>query len=492
MTPPHQIDRKELIARGDWSFVWSRDSGSRVLVIVDDDFHHVAGPKPFPARLPESQGLFAVFRHASDLDDTRAVGFFRLPSVEEMFFTELLPNVQDWLDDVTNGETRVYFLIDVFYGKDADIEMGPQIQTQLISRFPNAKFAFLSQTGIPSIEKVSGPLVNPNVFVKTLIEGEVKRFNRLPRNFLEWIDAYSLPDRASDWDLQKWRRVRQTARYTCKTLGDPLAPGDPNCYKWAHHLNHGGLKWTDSTQRARISPWTERLRSDLARVAPEVDTFPAWGWDHETKDTVYSWERPPVRALSQFTNPGKDLTTVFYLVSKDVRGISRNDLKIRFATSFTVKEHPFKHDYLWFNVSALATGLFLLSASFYHEVLKIQEGNTNPTLPDYFGKRVQCTGGRAFWEVAELNDSPPLGLRVRVSQYLLGWSVNSDKFVGDENLSCLQGHKFRFPSPADSQKTVKKAYESLERCGAKVVVDDGVLTIEVLAREVDGVWEVSD
>jgi hypothetical protein len=233
-------------------------------------------------------------------------------------------------------------------------------------------------------------------------------------------------------------------------------------------------------------------------IVPEVATFPKYGWDSDIRDGIPGWERPPIRALAQTTNPGRDLTVAFYLASKDVREIS-GEPKIHFASSLSVRQYSIKRDYLWFNASALMRGLYRLAHSFRHEIIKAQAGNKDDSwgsLPEYFlegdSNRVQCTGGRIFWDISEFDEGEKRGLRIRVTQYLLGWAVAAGMgFPGNEESPCLITHKHRFPEEEIATKKVISAYEYFGRSGASINVDDGTLVLEVRANDVDGVWEAA-
>jgi hypothetical protein len=455
-------------------------------VIIDDDFLHVGGENPYPATLASAQGLFATFMHASELDDTRSVGFFLLPPTNELLEEQLLPDLLAWLKEVSSGDTRLYFLIDVFYGAGTEYEVGPMVLKRLKPAYPDAKFAFISQAGWSGLEEPSGPLVKPNVFAKGLIEVESKFRNKLPDDLLQWLDALDRSHRASNWDLPTWRRLREAAKAMCESLGNERY-GDGDVQGdglWAHHLPFGGSRWPASSDlyERKIVDWTGTLRRGLLDVAPEIESFPDHGWAFGVEGGVPGWERPPIRALAQFDNMGRDLTTAFYLAEKDVRRISQSEIKVRFASSLTIEPYNLKRDYLWFNVSAIASGLFIIAKNFYDEIREIHEGTSNPTdLP------VPCVGGRIFWSVQEFDERGKLGIRIRVHQNVLGWSVNVD-----EDHPSLVTHSYGFPEVDRAKKKMKDAYGCFNQSGATVQVDGESLVLEVRAKNVGSIWELAD
>jgi hypothetical protein len=454
------------------SLVWSRESGSNVIIIIDDDYHFVGYPNPFPAKSAYAHGLYATFKHAVELPATRAVGFFHMPQSVSLVKDRLLPDIESWIAEI-GEECQFYFLVDVYFGPvaDEDMAVGPSVIENLSPSFPHAKFAFLSQAGWGSIGGNSGKLINHNVFIKSKIEELANTRQTLPTELLQWLDAITPQLRASTWELDTWKRVRKESLRICRKLGNPSEVGHKY---WAHHLPYGGdgYLWTD---KDKVHEWTKALKEGLTKVAPEIDAFPDHGWQYETEGGVQGWDKPPLRAIAQFDSPGKDLSAAIYLIKKDVRRIALSDTKIRFASSLTMQPETLKHDYLWFNVSALAKGLFTLGQSFRGEVNKVVEGTR--TLDDL---PVPCYGGRIFWSISEVTEGENCGLSIDVHQYLIGWSVEAEL----QQWPCFMRAKYALPQPRDAAKAVQEAYDYIERCGAQLAVNDGTLNIRIKAKVV--------
>ncbi len=482
---------------GEWAFVWNREQGHKIVIVIDDAYDHVGVDEPYPAEATDAHGLYAIFMHAREWLDIRAVGYFLLPPTTELIDNRLLPEVSSWIQEISNGNVSLYFLIDVYFGPHSRKEyaLGFPVYERARALFTNAKFAFLSQAGPGKVEPALEDFVEhdtgsgilerleasdtPKIFPKYKVEEESTKHKKLPSDLLDWFDEERAPDRASHWDVRKWKEIRGVVRAKCESLGNKIEDGDAVGHGlWAHHLPYGGNRWPHSWNH-RIERWTKELRSELAKIAPETRTFPDHAWALATVDGVQPWDRPPIRALAQVDNLGRDLVTALYLVKKDVRRLAQVDLKVRFASSVMIQPPNLDQDYLWFNVSALANGLYILAQTFYHEVSKIQKGDSNPTdLP------VPCAGGRIFWNIEEFNENGKLGLRIRVHQILIGWSVDSD-----DSFPCLVTHSY--PFPATATKTVKEAYAYLKLSGGSVRPHDGALVIEVGAKNVAGVWEIA-
>lgn len=108
------MKENRLQERGDWAFVWSREQGHKIVIVIDDDYHHVGVEQPFPAEATSAHGLYAIFLHASQWKDIRAVGYFRLPPTTALVDERLLPDVSSWIQDISSGNVNLYFLIDIY------------------------------------------------------------------------------------------------------------------------------------------------------------------------------------------------------------------------------------------------------------------------------------------------------------------------------------------------------------------------------------------
>jgi hypothetical protein len=398
-----------------------------------------------------------------------------LPDSVEVMEEQLIPDISDWLGEVRGGDTQVYFLIDVFYGpEDEGNEMGPKVFERLQSTFTEEKFAFLSQAGWSSVDEHSGSLIKPQVFAKAIIEAQSKLKHRLPEDFLKWLNVTQDQPRASHFDIDTWRRLRKSALAICKELGNKSGQKF-----WAHHLPYGGDFVGDKFKT--MQSWTGDLKRSLLQIASEIEMFPDYGWVHDTIDAIQGWEQPPIRALAQFTPESKDLSAAIYLLKKDVRRNTQDTqeqkVKVRFASSLTMRPFDLKHDYLWFNISAVGRGLFILAESFRGEINKVlREDKKIDELP------VKCTGGRIFWRMTELDKGKKLGLQIEVEQYLIGWSVSDDRRW--EKYPCFMRYKYPLPDPEKAKGIAKDAYDYIKRSGARLLTKDGTLTIDIEAREV--------
>src|ERR1044071_2098908 len=86
--------QNEVTLPSDIAYVWARQSGDRVIILIDDDHEDVGVDEPWPPPNPYAHGLYATFAQASTFADTRAIGFFYLPDSMELVKTELLQDIQ--------------------------------------------------------------------------------------------------------------------------------------------------------------------------------------------------------------------------------------------------------------------------------------------------------------------------------------------------------------------------------------------------------------
>jgi hypothetical protein len=458
------------------SLIWSRDTGNRVIVVIDDDFLQVLNPKPNTAH---AVGLRPVFEYMSQLPDTRAVGYFFLPDTDELMERRLCPDIQNWLDELA-GTQRLYFLIDVFYGQDVSDErsaFGVTVLNYLRTRFPGAKFAYFNTAGAPEGAQ------DANFPVRSILKSQVAEAFRLepptlPKIMLEFFDVDRPSTTASNIDVPTWKRLRAAAAKMCRLIDSESglhAADDVGGWMWAHHLPHGGEWWGALVPEERQKLWTEQVREACYSVAPAADGFPDYAWEIESDNGVFGWERPPIRALAQFDEYGRDLSAAFYLLKNEVGSVIQNDVTILFASTLSENPECLSRDYLWFNVSALARGLFMLAQSFRGEVNKARNDSERGRM----GLKLPCIGGRLFWHINEIDDAEQKGLQLRIHQYLLGWNKNKDK-----DQPCFQRLAYPFRSEDEAVGQVKKAYDYFRRSGAKIDVQDKTLLLTLRAAEV--------
>ena len=470
------------------SLVWRRDSGSRVIIVIDDDFLQVLNAKPITAH---AQGLRPIFEYMSRLPDTRAVGYFLLPGNEEDMEEELYPNIRAWLDEV-GGTQRLYFLIDVFFGYDVSDErsaFGVNVLNYLKPLFAGAQFAYLNTAGAP--EELMDPDCPITSIPKNQVAQEFRRVpSTLPKILLEYLDVDSQPT-ASTIDAQRWRRLRRKAAGACRLIDEEAklhSKADAGGWMWAHHLPLGGKWWGTAIPDEKQSLWTAQLRVACRSVAPAAGAFPDYAWEMDVNNGVHGWERPPIRALAQFDTDGEDMSAALYLLKNEVGELFKNSVTILFASTLSEDSNSLSRDYLWFNVSALAKGLFTLARTFRDEVDEaIKNGGSK-------GLRLPGIGGHLFWRITEVNGGEDRGLSIRVHQHLIGW--NKDKHKDAPNFQRLA---YPFPSERQARGQVAEAYHYFRLSGAKIDVQGTTLMLTLRATEVcDEVnpnlvyWEVSD
>ena len=96
-------------------YVWQRDMGNLVIVVIDDPCQ-VAVADPDDILILDQTILPVLRKHICSWAETRAIGFFRLMGSKTGANAVLEFIHQEWLNKIIDSDTQVYFLVDVLYG----------------------------------------------------------------------------------------------------------------------------------------------------------------------------------------------------------------------------------------------------------------------------------------------------------------------------------------------------------------------------------------
>lgn len=313
--------------------------------------------------------------------------------------------------------------------------------------------------------------------------------NPLPEKELKALISYfkeSQPKEASQWALDNWRELRNKARDTHQNLiKDQVMDNDD----WCHHLPCGGHPSSDSDF---IATATKRLRDAISEILPAASHLPDHCWKQK-QEGLPGWELPPIRALGQIDRAGKDLSVVIFLLEKAVReSLHRIELNIQYhlGKSTSPQLYPFEHDYLWFNASALARGLYELAHGF-HQIVDDLICKKNNTMNDFYG--LECKG-RIFWKFGESFESGREGFFVEIHQDIISWHESSEN-----NRANLTIKSYPIPPYGNNNKFDVKYYGYFKEAGVianEIRNDQGNVTIFIPATQFKNtrgqiVWTVS-
>jgi len=259
---------------------------------------------------------------------------------------------------------------------------------------------------------------------------------------------------ASLWRYEEWRELRSESSRVCKNF----APKGKAHKFSAHHLTHGGYDKKEVVQQENlIGQLRKRL---LGTGVSGIRRLPDDTW-LEVDSVERAWDRPPVRAIAQFDDGGKDLTAILNLVERDVRRKYNN-----FNLNIKLINENLKHDYLWFNASALAMGLFKLSKSFFGEVKDFSINNPNRKL-------IQLNSN---WLIEEKRKGDRTGFRLEVNQ---SYVVESDAPSDPQ----FRREYYKIPRKEETEGEVRKAYKFFENTGGEVErKDNGSLVVKVFSQ----------
>jgi hypothetical protein len=206
-------------------YVWSRNQGQRIVVVIDDFFDLPVWDYDPPSA--HAYGLPVLFERISSFNLTRAIGFFPLPDPQsqnlEAQIQQIIDAVRQWIDQVGNAESRHYVLVDYYYGQGFHISRiaGLPFVAYWKRTLPlEAKLAYLSLGGEGSKLAQNTDL---KVFSKLPIHGQQK----LPLKLLEWLDVVENPlkrlwKNSGDWfiDDHPERLMKHEARYIMGYFAD--------------------------------------------------------------------------------------------------------------------------------------------------------------------------------------------------------------------------------------------------------------------------------
>ena len=131
-------------------YVYERGTGNRVIVVIDDECGE-AMKDPSDVNFLHQRVLPLLRKYACQTSYIRAIGFFRLFS-DESSADDTLAIIRDWVAEVTDSSTQVYFLLDVLYGENPALA-APHIVKKLTIppySYPRDHIAYLTQ-GAPPI-----------------------------------------------------------------------------------------------------------------------------------------------------------------------------------------------------------------------------------------------------------------------------------------------------------------------------------------------------
>ena len=126
------------------AYVWYRDSGNRVIVVIDDEWDWCRHPW---SEVPRRKIIYPLLKEgACALSDIQAIGFFPL-AADKSDAHKVLEEIKKWLDGIKKREFRVYFLVDVISDHSRVInshlsEFNPEIAYQ-------STIAWLEKNGYP-------------------------------------------------------------------------------------------------------------------------------------------------------------------------------------------------------------------------------------------------------------------------------------------------------------------------------------------------------
>lgn len=173
-------------------YVWSCTQGSRVIIIVDD--HYALPEWNYNPPNAHAYGLYEILEQSSQMHDTRAIGFFDLPSPDKIGAIQgMTQYIEKWILSlrIDIPDCKYYLLVDFFFGDgETSRDYGSHFVEHWRARNPffvggHLKIAHLSVGGTNASS-------HTQVFVRSKIHKK-----KLPPELLTWLDykqKHTLPE----------------------------------------------------------------------------------------------------------------------------------------------------------------------------------------------------------------------------------------------------------------------------------------------------------
>ncbi|MEM9215834.1 MAG: hypothetical protein AAGD25_16015 [Cyanobacteria bacterium P01_F01_bin.150] len=190
-----------LESKSSLGYVWSRNTGWRILIVIDDWFDIPVWEPEDDGEVESSHafGLTLLRDKVSELETTRAIGFFSLPDPSSTRLQDhmqhLVDGISEWLTKVKDDQCRGYIMVDYYYGEG--FVQAHQVGTKVVDYWKSQEEALrdklsmdvkLSHISIGGTRKTSNPH-GLQVFRKT----EINAIQKLPNKLKEWLDINEHP-----------------------------------------------------------------------------------------------------------------------------------------------------------------------------------------------------------------------------------------------------------------------------------------------------------
>ena len=133
------------------NFVWEPRKKRNLVIVVVDDECRFAEQDSGVTKVLEEAALPLLREQACGWSETRAIGFFRLLATPEDA-NKMLVFIEDWLREIIDQDTRVYFLVDALYGPDGDPTPAIHTINELTKSYSRDHIAYLTKAGnVPAV-----------------------------------------------------------------------------------------------------------------------------------------------------------------------------------------------------------------------------------------------------------------------------------------------------------------------------------------------------
>jgi hypothetical protein len=256
-------------------YVWHRNTGWRILIVIDDWFDipiwDSYNEDDF-APSSHAYGLTLIRDELAALNSTRAIGFFALPDPQIETFNadiqKLIDEISKWVLDIKddNAGCKAYIIVDYYYGEG--FNTANEAGTHFVGQWKTKESLLcqklavpikLSHSSIGGGRKTSNPY-NLEVFKKT----EIYSTRQLPIKLRKWLDVDENPI------FHLWRESR------CWFLA---GRDEDDIMK---HTKGNIQEYLNSPEDGRLSIYRQNVESALGMTLPD-----SWWQDSESLGCIH-------------------------------------------------------------------------------------------------------------------------------------------------------------------------------------------------------------
>ena len=246
-------------------YVWSRDLGTLVVVVIDDLWDSCLDCWE---EVPPQQRIFPLLKeYAFTLPDTHSIGFFPLAE-DEKGADKVLEYIQKWIKKIGTEDTRVYFLVDVMSGNPHNPEIAHRRTKNKLEDLYKQPEHVRNLTIAGGIIKDLDP---DKDFVKSVEAAYIRQNKKFSPKFMKFLGISLHKDDIINDAIQFYATPWEVVDNGCK---------DPDRSGWCHDcLENNCLENKESLQLKALADW----------LGDSISTCDLYNQDGESAKSLMIW-----------------------------------------------------------------------------------------------------------------------------------------------------------------------------------------------------------